>query len=331
MKNFFLFSLLISFICDAQQKKIRIVFTSDVHFGLKKASFRNADSVSSFEVNRAMAASIRALGKIDAIIITGDIANREENSIQSASASWRQFEQVYKPLHIPLLLLPGNHDISNALGYYKPMSPLTDKGSLAGIYSSMHHYRNLDTVHFQYREDDFNYSRNMGGIHFIFLNLWPDSMNMLWMQKDLQKAGTMPVLIFAHDPPEGDPKQFTKPLGKLIDSEDKFENLLPELYSDHYQKNWDRFLKAHPNIKGYFHGHSNYQEFYVYKGVNGDLSLPCFRVDSPMKGKYSAKDESLLSYQVITIYPPQKNVEVKQFFWNKGKEPVSGEHYLLKL
>src|SRR5689334_3701161 len=146
MKNFFLFSLLISFICDAQQKKIRIVFTSDVHFGLKKASFRNADSVSSFEVNRAMAASIRALGKIDAIIITGDIANREENSIQSATASWRQFEQVYKSLHIPLLLLPGNHDISNALGYYKPMSPLTDKGSLAGIYSSMHNYRNLDTV-----------------------------------------------------------------------------------------------------------------------------------------------------------------------------------------
>ena len=76
MKILFSFLFLISSVCYAQPKTIRIVFTSDVHFGLKR-KFRGADSVNSIEVNRAMAASMGSLGKIDAIIITGDIANEE--------------------------------------------------------------------------------------------------------------------------------------------------------------------------------------------------------------------------------------------------------------
>ncbi len=330
MKSFAPLLLLISLTCKAQQKEIRIVFTADLHFGLKRC-FRDKDSTSSYEVNRAMAASIRSLGKIDAIIIGGDIANRQEISIQSASVSWKQFENVYETLHIPLITIPGNHDISNAIGYYKPMFPMIDRGALAGIYSITHDHARLDTVHFRYKEDDFNFSKNIGGIHFLFINLWPDSVNRQWMEKDLRKAGKMPVLIFAHYPPEGDPKQFTGPPAKSPDAADKSENLTPEKYNDHYEKDWDIFLRAHPNIKGYFHGHSNYQEFYLYKGVNGDLALPCFRVDSPLKGKLSVKEESLLSYQLITIFPEKKMIEVRPYFWNRGKNPVRGEVFTMKL
>ena len=330
MKYLFSFLLLVSFFSRGQQKQIRIVFIADLHFGLER-HFRDKDSVSSFEVNRAMAASIRSLGKIDAIIVGGDIANRQQNSIQSASTSWKQFEEVYKPLHIQMILMPGNHDISNAIGYYKPMQPLVDRTSLAGIYYNIHHSI-LDTAHFHYKEEDYDFSKNIGGIHFLFLNLWPDSTNIAWMEKDLQKTGKMPVLIFAHDPPEGDYKQFTLPVEKPQDvNQEKFESILPEIYNDHYEKDWDNFLKSHPTIKGYFHGHSNYQEFYTYKGVNGDLALPCFRTDSPMKGKFSSKDESLLSFMVITIFPEKKIIEVKPYLWNKGKRPLPENSFKLQL
>lgn len=329
MKNLFSLLLLFSFIAKAQQKEIRLVFTADLHFGLKR-HFREKDSISSFEVNQAMASSIRQLGKIDGIIVGGDIANRQENSIQSASSSWKQFEMVYKTLHIPLIVIPGNHDISNAVGYYKPLQPLIDRGSLAGIYYNIHHSI-LDTLHFRYKEEDYDFSKNIGGIHFLFVNLWPDSANIGWMEKDIQKAGKMPVLVFAHDPPEGDSRQFSDHPGKSQNTTQvKFENLIPEIYNDHCEAEWDDFLKTHRTIKGYFHGHSNYQEFYTYKGVNGDLSLPCFRVDSPMKGKFSSKDESLLSFQVITIFPKKKIIEVRSYFWNKQKKPIPGNNFILK-
>lgn len=324
MKKGLLFCVLLGgFVLHAQQKDIHIVFTSDVHFGLKKAHFRNSpDSVTSKEVNQVLANSIKSLGKIDYLILTGDIANREEVPLQSASVSWKQFIRVYAPLHIPLLLLPGNHDVSNAIGYYKIMFPEKDAGALVGIYNTMHPQHHLDTNHFIYTSTRFNYSRNIGGIHFQFITIWPDSANRIWMEKDLGKINPkMPVLIFVHDPPEGDPRHFT--------GQDKFENLLSEVYNNHYEKDWDLFLKKHPNIKGYFHGHSNYQEFYTYKGVDHDLSLECFRVDSPMKGKNSLKDESLLSFQVITIHPDKKQMEIKECLWNR--ENIQwGQSYILQ-
>src|SRR5258708_5447075 len=61
------------------------------------------------------------------------------------------------------------------------------------------------------------------------------------------------------------------------------------------------FLKAHRNITGYFHGHSNWTEFYTWPGPDGDLSLSVFRYDSPMKGKVSGKDETKLAFQVVVF------------------------------
>jgi len=128
---------------------VQFLFTSDVHFGLTKEHFRNRTNVSSAEVNLAMIESMNSLPdstapmdggvnagqkikSIDAIAITGDIANREETGIQSASASWKEFETDYKEhLHVfnaqhqpaALLLTPGNHDISNAVGFTEPCNP----------------------------------------------------------------------------------------------------------------------------------------------------------------------------------------------------------------
>jgi hypothetical protein len=76
------------------------------------------------------------------------------------------------------------------------------------------------------------------------------------------------------------------------------------------------FLLKHHNIKAYFHGHSNFNEFYSWTGPKNNVNLPCFRVDSPMKGKKSSKDETKLSFQLISIDSDKKQLTVRECFWN---------------
>jgi hypothetical protein len=124
---------------------IQLILVSDVHYGISRKHFRHADSVASTIVNKAMIAAInrlpmetlpgdsgiaanRRVGAIDALLVTGDIANREEKNIQPAAASWTQFLDDYAGLTTKgrngqpseIWLTPGNHDVSNALGYCRP-------------------------------------------------------------------------------------------------------------------------------------------------------------------------------------------------------------------
>ena len=103
----FVFVALVLFEVDdifAQEKDsiIHFIFTSDVHFGLTKEHFRNQEDVAAVEVNKAMVQVMNQLPSIqlpkdngvqqnklvqgiDAVVITGDIANRMENGIQTAT------------------------------------------------------------------------------------------------------------------------------------------------------------------------------------------------------------------------------------------------------
>ena len=372
---------------------LQFVYTSDVHFGITRHQFDGDSNVTSDIVNARMVAKINSLpslvlpadkgvnagqpvGPVDYLVESGDIANRQEVPYQSATVSWQQFSRVY--LHgvtlkdsrgqpAEFLLTPGNHDVSNAIGYYKKMQPATDPASMVGIYNAMLHPANPKTdITYHYPADKINYSKDLGGIHWMFINIWPDSANRIWMEKDLSSisAGT-PVIIVTHDPPDGDAAHFINPNGAHdINAKDRFENLLeehskdlqanadahpasptmpapPEAHaakkpgsSDHSsavpqpapdakpqtdnieQAGFVAFLKAHPNIKAYFHGHNNWNEFYTYTGPAHDIALPVFRVDSPMKGKYSSKDETRLSFQLITIDTAARTMTVRECLWN---------------
>lgn len=382
---------------DTVSPIIQFVYTSDAHYGITRHQFDSDSNVDARIVNARMIAKINSLpamtlpmdqgvnaglpvGAIDYFIQSGDIANREEIPIQSATVSWAQFRDGYiqgmtlkdksgKPA--TLLIVPGNHDVSDAIGFYKKMQPPTDPASMIGIYNLMMHPAIPKTsTDFHYPADKINYSRDIGGIHFLFLTIWPDSANRRWMEMDLQKvnAGT-PVIIVAHDPPEGDAAHFINPNGAHdINPKDRFENLLEEWSKDKQDKQAspadasvspnpatrpapkqasqvlntqpapvakdmpapdakpqnDRieqlgfvaFLKAHPNIKAYFHGHNNWNQFYTYTGPDNDIALPVFRVDSPMKGKYSSKDETKLSFQLISIDTASKTMTVRECLWN---------------
>ena len=340
---------------------MQFVFTSDVHYGITRQHFRGADKVPSTMVNRAMIAAINKLPglslpsdggtgagvkikELDAILITGDIANREEKGIQSAAASWRQFEADYDHLlkttdghhaRTPILLGPGNHDVSNAIGYWKPSKPLRDATSMAGIYNRMMQPAHpLSASTYDYSTDKIHFIRDIGGVDMLFVNCWPDSVEQAWMEGKLAavRPGT-PVLLFTHANPDVEARFFTNPNGEHgIDSADRFENLLPEVFQDGpsvkdsaviEQRGFVAFLGHHPQIKAYFHGHSNYTQFYDWQGPDGNISLPCFRVDSPMKGALSSKDETQLAFEVITIDMHRRTMTVRECLWNTTPDDPS--------
>jgi hypothetical protein len=343
----------------AQQKSIvvNLVYSSDAHYGLTRPQFRGDTGVSAHVVNAAMISEINALPRqkfpsdsgvnagrqinsIDYLVQTGDITNRMEIPIQSATASWAQFANDYLhglKLHgsdgrsTQILLAPGNHDISNAIGYAKPMLPLTDPTTMVNIYNLMlKPEKPMTNELYNYATDKINYSRDINGMHLMFITLWPDSAERIWMQHDLENVTpSTPVIIFTHDQPTCEAKHFTNPLPPHnMTIQNKFEDLTAEYYkesatamkdagaTDLEQRGWTTFLKAHPNIKAYFHGNSNWNEFYVYKGPDNDVSLNTFRVDSPMKGKYSAKDETLLSFQLISLDTDNQSLTVRECLWN---------------
>lgn len=336
---------------------INMIFTSDAHYGITRNKFRGDTDVNSHIVNAAMIRQMntipnvmlpadggvnadKVVGPVDYMIQTGDIANRMEIPIQSAAASWAQFEADY--LHsltlkgrdgrtAKLLLAPGNHDISNAIGFSKPMYPLTDPTAMVKIYNLvLKPQKPMTNAVYNYEKDKINYSLNTGGVHLMFITLWPDSAERIWMQKDLDTVSkTTPVIIFTHDQPTCEAKHFTNPLPPhTMTRQNKFENLTAEYYKEGYiaskdggatdieQRGWVKFLKAHANIKAYFHGNSNWNEFYVYNGPDNDVNLNVFRVDSPMKGKYSAENEQLLSFLLLSLDPKNQRLSVRECLWN---------------
>lgn len=151
-----------------------------------------------------------------------------------------------------------------------------------------------------------------------------------WYEAETADSSGFPVLLFTHDPPEAEAKHFTNPSGKHdINDTDKFQNLLSDISSVRYpdmepEGNWktlENFIASRPEIRAWFHGDKNYNEFYIWKGVDGSISLPVFRVDSPMKGEYSSEDETLLSFIAVSVAPHGRRLTARECLWNTGSAP----------
>ncbi|MFZ4582656.1 MAG: metallophosphoesterase, partial [Paludibacter sp.] len=345
----------------ASLPEINMIYTSDSHYGITRTSFQGAATVNAQVVNAAMVAKMnemstvvlpndngikanQPIGAIDFVINTGDISNRQESasSIQSAATSWNQFSADYISgltlknslgQNAKLLLSPGNHDVSNAIGYTKTLNPAIDKTTMVNMYNMMLNPSvPKTTADYDYTTDKINYSKNIGGVHFMFVTLWPDSANRVWMANDMASiSATMPVVIFTHDQPAIETKHLRNPNGShTINGTDKFENMVEEVCKDGLavtapstieQRGFASFVKSHPNIKAYFHGNSNWNQFYTYTGPDNDIALRTIRIDSPMKGEgevgnNSTTDDKKLSYQVISLDPVSKNMTVRQCLWN---------------
>jgi hypothetical protein len=178
------------------------------------------------------------------------------------------------------------------------------------------------------------YSKDLNGVHMVFVNMWPDTAARVWMEADLAKvAATTPVVILTHDQPDIETKHLFNPNGlQDINGTDQFENLVVDKCADldatakltvnspttTVQRGLATFLKAHKNIVAYFHGNSNKNEAYVYAGPDSDVALNVFRVDSPMKGDISSTDETKLSFNVVTMDTTNKKMTVREYLYNNG-------------
>jgi predicted MPP superfamily phosphohydrolase len=337
--------------------EIQFVFTSDSHYGITRPQFRGARNVNATRVNAVLVARMNMLpastfpkdgglksaapiGAFDFVVDTGDIANREESTpiqIQSAAVSWRQFSADYlQTLHLktpdggiaPVFVVPGNHDASNAVGFERPMSPAVDKTSIVEIYNRMVKPATpKTTTTFDYKRDKVYFSRNIGGIHLVFVQVWPDSQARAWIDNDLKTVSeSTPVFLFTHDQPDVEAKHFVNPNGRHdVNTTDLFENLLSDTFADGRttttpslieQRQLEAFLARHRNITAYFHGNSNWNQFYDWVGPDHSVVVHTFRADSPMKGDQSAMDERKLSFQVVTIDMASRLMTVRECLWD---------------
>ncbi len=333
------------FVAAAAQTRtpvVRFVFTSDAHYGLTRRTFRGHGAVPAHEVNAALVDDMNSLqstaGPVDFVVEGGDVANRAEieDHVQPPSVSWAQFKADYidrlalrtaAGVRPPVYVVPGNHDVSNAIGFYRPMLPTVDNRPMVEIYNLMMAPLRRTTTTYDYSVDRVLTSRDISGVHLVFLTVWPDSIARAWLARDLEHvSSSTPVVIFTHDQPDAQSKHFTNPNGAHdINAVDKFENLLSDTFADGRtiadhdeaeQTAWETFVSRHPNITAYFHGNSNWNEFYVWRGPHRSVALQTFRVDSPMKGKFSESDERKLSYQVATIDPDTSTMTVRERLWN---------------
>lgn len=335
---------------------VQFVFTSDAHYGITRANFQGAANVDAHTVNAAMVAKMNTLpdltlpddggvnaGKkiasVDYVMEAGDIANRMEVSanVQLASISWGQFKTDYlQSLALKnknnqpagFLMVPGNHDVSNTIGYYAKMQPLTDASSMAEIYNLMFKPSLLRTaLTYNYNGDRINYSRDIAGVHFCFIQMWPDSAVRVWLNTDLQNVKTeTPVIIVAHDQPAVVSNHFTNPNGThSINATDKFDNVLDEHFKDGTspaaagvieQRAFAAFLKQHTNIRAYLHGHVHESKFYTWTGPDNDVSLSAASADSPMKGLVSAADETKLTFLFAALDPNTMKLTLREVYWN---------------
>jgi hypothetical protein len=142
---------------------------------------------------------------------------------------------------------------------------------------------------FEYGRDRVLYSRDVGGLHFVFLQVWPDSAGRAWMERDLGTvSNTTPVVLFVHDQPDAEAKHFINPNGaRDVNPRDQFENLLSDVFADGTT-------------------------------IDAPTAIHVFRVDSPMKGHESADDERRLSFHVATIDTSSRRMTVRECLWSQG-------------
>lgn len=258
-------------------RHLQFVVTSDAHYGITRAAFRGRRNVDAHEVNAALVAAINQLppliGPIDFVVETGDVTNcaedNEAGTVQPAPVSRAQFMSDYvegltvrdpSGARSPLFIVPGNHEASNAVGYYERMTPPTDPTPLVAIYNMMlKPPMPMTAATFDYQRDRVFFTREIAGIHMQFLHIWPDSVMRARMEEDLAHVDAdTPVLVFTHDKPDVQAKHLTNPNGaRDINPRDKFENLLADVFASgssiempslNEQAQLEDFLVRHRNV-----------------------------------------------------------------------------------
>ncbi|MCC8189465.1 MAG: metallophosphoesterase, partial [Planctomycetes bacterium] len=237
------------------------VFTSDQHYGVTRPHFRGQTDVPADRVNAAMVDAINALAgavfpadngvmacqpvpATEFVISGGDIANRMEGTdpavVITAQRCWEQFQSQYldgitltaaSGDRAEVVVVPGNHDASNAIGFFRTMTPATDPGAMLAMYRRAH--GDLAAEEFDHAQHKVFLSRDWCGIRLFLFQMWPcrETRERLEREIALLPAGT-PVILVTHMQPDIDANRLTNPNGQNdINPNDKFENLVSDIAS----------------------------------------------------------------------------------------------------
>jgi hypothetical protein len=343
---------------SARAEKINFIFTSDLHYGITR-NFHGA-TADAQTVNEAMIDQMNALpqvelpngegkvGTVEFVAITGDITNRGAKA-SPAGVSWQKFQDDYlgrdnagghgsggrlnlkgqDGKNIPVYMQVGNHDVNNAIGY--PDVPL-DTTPFVQISNRMlgtsWTVSSAEPLDFPARQ--MNYAVDHGGVHMMFVNMWPDRKIQAWMEEELKKAGrAAPAFVFAHVPLDpGETKLFRNPAAPTTYTT-TYVGSIPftigaggDYASTKAAKaelvDW---LARHKQVKAYFFGHDNFREYATLTPDAADpgATVGMFRADSPMKGSASGKDEKKLSFNVFTMDTRAWTLTAREYLWNAGE------------
>lgn len=146
-----------------------------------------------------------------------------------------------------------------------------------------------------------------------------------------RRSRSRPIPLLTHDQPNLDTKHLRNPNGDHgLNGTDKFENMVVDEAVDPDKNGKSAvdgpsttrrrelvdFPARHKNIVAYFHGRDSFNEHHVWKGPDENIALNVFRVDSAMKGDFSAQDESKLSHQLVTVDSEKAKMAVREVLRN---------------
>ena len=330
-----------------------------------------------------------AVAAINNLNYLGNLTNYPGNSAYTppvSAVTWSQYQHDYlgdantgnragglltltnsQGSGIPVFLSPGNHDVSDAIGMsgkvtgasvdassyvqiYNRMAPYSGKAPIAtNVFSSPGNYTNLNL--------QVNYSFDIGGVHVLTVNMFPDKNVQQWMTADLTNVpASTPVLLFCHVPlnmAAGETKVFGNPASAsstagadipfALTGTDSTNSYVDMNAAKQSVADW---LMTHPNVKALFSGHDNFNGTTNWNGqdANGNLiagrdatwpGVTLFRVDSPMKGDYSGAsagvlpnvsaagigDETRLSFQVYSFDIASRTLTEREYQYNNTANP----------
>ncbi|KXF83140.1 phosphodiesterase [Enterovibrio coralii] len=148
------------------------------------------------------------LGKIDAIIVTGDISDRGDEE------SYKAFQELITQLHIPYFVIPGNHDRREAM---RTCFTSLQSTNLSEEINWIHAFPDLDVI----------------GLDTVIPNSGAGRLSetaLTFLADSLQQSKDRPALIALHHPPFESGIQFMDAIG--LDGANAFSEILAQSERD---------------------------------------------------------------------------------------------------
>ena len=243
--------------------------TGDTHYGFVTPETQNLAVVNDMNAlpGTAYPGSGGTVATPAFVAVLGDVAQRDDNpAYQAPAVAWQRFLDHFGAngtdglLHYPVRELLGNHDYGNDFSY---------GGQIRAAITARH--------------GGLYYSANIGGVHVVSLDIWPDAEVRTWLAGDLAALpANAPVILLQHDPPTPDSSHQSQ--GFIIDTDSTaFYNTV-----------------APYNVIGLFHGHDHSAASYTWNG------LSVYRPGSPTKGTAS----------FLVVHVTDTAVTVDQRYWD---------------